>query len=142
MNRIRWTAIFIRHASSRRADQSSSNPEASERFPQVDLSQHPFRTSALLGRELRDGNINVNCQPAGFSMTFTGMEVLNQDGSQFEGIGIQPDVPAGRTRQGIAKGIDEILSPGPSDRRDRHRRAAALRQGRGRAQPKVGSRPA
>jgi hypothetical protein len=59
-----------------------------------------------------NGNINYNYLPAGFSMIFTGMKVLMQDGSQFEGIGIQPDVAVGRTRAGIAKGADEVLRRG------------------------------
>ena len=59
-----------------------------------------------------NGNINYIYLPAGFSMIFTGMKVLMQDGSQFEGIGIQPDVAVRRTRTGIAAGIDEVLRRG------------------------------
>jgi C-terminal processing protease CtpA/Prc len=59
-----------------------------------------------------NGDINYIYLPAGFSMIFTGLKVLMQDGSQFEGIGIQPDVPVRRTRAGIAMGIDEVLSRG------------------------------
>lgn len=50
--------------------------------------------------------------PGGDCMTWTGMRVLKHDGSRHHGVGIQPDVPATRTRAGVAAGRDEVLETG------------------------------
>jgi len=59
-----------------------------------------------------NGNINYNDLPAGFRVSFTGMKVLKQDGSQYHGVGVHPTVPASRTRAGVAAGQDEVLLRG------------------------------
>ena len=59
-----------------------------------------------------DGDINFNDLPGGFRVSFTGMKVLKQDGSQYHGVGVHPAVPASRTRSGIAAGKDELLLRG------------------------------
>jgi len=56
-----------------------------------------------------NGNINPFTVPGGYSIVFTGMKVLKQDGSQHHGVGIQPTIPVSRTRAGIAAGRDEML---------------------------------
>lgn len=56
-----------------------------------------------------NGNVNPFTLPGGYTVSWTGMKVLKQDGSQHHGIGIQPTVPASRTRKGVAEGKDEIL---------------------------------
>ena len=59
-----------------------------------------------------DGNINYISLPGGYTLGFTGMKVLKNDGSQFHGVGIHPTIPASRTRAGVAAGIDEVLARG------------------------------
>jgi C-terminal processing protease CtpA/Prc len=59
-----------------------------------------------------NGNVNPFELPGGFSMTWTGMKVLKQDGSQHHGVGIAPTVPAARTQAGVAAGRDEVLERG------------------------------
>jgi uncharacterized protein (TIGR03437 family) len=59
-----------------------------------------------------NGNINSNVLPGGFQVSFTGMKVLKQDGSQYMGVGVHPTVPAWRTRSGVAAGLDEVLQRG------------------------------
>lgn len=56
-----------------------------------------------------NGNINPFNLPGGFTLNWTGMRVLKQDGSQHHGIGILPTIPATRTLKGVAAGRDELL---------------------------------
>ncbi len=56
-----------------------------------------------------NGDINQIKLPGNFTVTFTGLKTLNQDDSQFHGIGVQPTYPVSPTIQGIAEGRDEIL---------------------------------
>lgn len=58
------------------------------------------------------GDVNPFALPGGFTITWTDLRVLKPDGSCFWGIGIQPTVPASRTRRGIAEQRDEILQHG------------------------------
>lgn len=57
-----------------------------------------------------NGNINRTMLPGGFVMIWTGMRVLNDDGSVYHGVGTPPTVPVSPTPQGIAAGTDEVLS--------------------------------
>jgi uncharacterized protein (TIGR03437 family) len=59
-----------------------------------------------------DGNVTGFTLFGLYYMGFTGMKVVNQDGSQFHGIGVRPTVPVMRTRAGVAAGQDEILERG------------------------------
>jgi C-terminal processing protease CtpA/Prc len=59
-----------------------------------------------------NGNVNPFELPGGYSVTWTGMKVLKQDGSQHHGIGIHPTVPASPTQAGVAAGRDEVLERG------------------------------
>jgi C-terminal processing protease CtpA/Prc len=56
-----------------------------------------------------NGNVNPFQLPGGYSVAWTGMKVLKQDGSQHHGVGIQPTQPVTRTRKGAAEGRDEVL---------------------------------
>jgi C-terminal processing protease CtpA/Prc len=59
-----------------------------------------------------NGNVNPFKLPGGYTVSWTGMKVLKHDGSQHHGIGIQPTVPASRTRKGVTEGKDELLLRG------------------------------
>jgi hypothetical protein len=56
-----------------------------------------------------NGNVNSFSLPGGYAVSWTGMKVLKQDGSQHHGIGILPTIPVSRTRAGVAAGHDELL---------------------------------
>lgn len=66
------------------------------------------RLAAVVGRQSAgtNGNITGVQLPGGFAFTYTGMQVLNPDGSQFHGIGIVPDVPVEWTREALRNGVD------------------------------------
>jgi C-terminal processing protease CtpA/Prc len=59
-----------------------------------------------------NGNVNPFSLPGGYSMSWTGMRVLKQNGSYHHGVGIQPTVPVSRTLRGVAEGRDEVLEKG------------------------------
>jgi uncharacterized protein (TIGR03437 family) len=59
-----------------------------------------------------DGNVTSFNLFGLYYLGFTGMKVLNADGSQYHGIGAPPTVPVMRTRAGVAAGIDEVLARG------------------------------
>jgi C-terminal processing protease CtpA/Prc len=73
-----------------------------------------YKLGKLVGQQTAgtNGNINRVMLPGGFVIQWTGMRVLKQDGSQHHGIGYLPDVPASRTRKGVAEGRDEVLEEG------------------------------
>ena len=56
-----------------------------------------------------NGNVNPFPLPGSYTVWWTGMKVLKQDGSRHHGIGIQPTVPCARTLAGVAAGRDEQL---------------------------------
>jgi C-terminal processing protease CtpA/Prc len=56
-----------------------------------------------------NGNKNQFSIPGGYTLHWTGMRVLKQDGSQHHGVGIQPTILVSRTLEGIAEGRDEQL---------------------------------
>lgn len=57
-----------------------------------------------------NGNINPFTLPGGYGISWTGMKVLKQDGSQHHGVGIKPTVAAARTIAGVRAGQDEFLA--------------------------------
>lgn len=57
-----------------------------------------------------NGNVNRIPLPGGYRVMFTGMRVLESDGSPIEGVGIPPDVPVHRTIQGVIDGKDQYLA--------------------------------
>jgi C-terminal processing protease CtpA/Prc len=56
-----------------------------------------------------NGDVNPFTLPGGFRMEWTGLRVLNHDGSQFHGVGVQPTIPCSRTKEGARAGRDELL---------------------------------
>ena len=73
-----------------------------------------YRLGEILGEATAgtNGNVNPFTLPGGYTVTWTGMKVLKQDGSQHHGVGIQPTIPVSRTQAGVAAGRDEILERG------------------------------
>ena len=70
-----------------------------------------YRLAEIVGSPTAgtNGNINPFSVPGGYTISWTGMKVLRQDGTRHHGIGIQPDVPCSRTIAGVAAGRDEQL---------------------------------
>jgi len=56
-----------------------------------------------------NGNRTWLSLPGGGRLWFTGMRVKFGDGSRFQNVGIQPDVPVAPTVEGIRAGRDEVL---------------------------------
>lgn len=56
-----------------------------------------------------DGNVSPIPFPGGFSSYISGIGVFYPDGRETQGIGIVPDIKVSPTREGIKKGIDELL---------------------------------
>ena len=56
-----------------------------------------------------NGNVNSFTLPGGFTITWTGMKVLKQNGSRHHGVGIIPNVAVSRNRAAIAAGRDDFL---------------------------------
>lgn len=56
-----------------------------------------------------NGNINPFTLPGGYRISWTGMEVVNHDGTPLHGHGVTPTVPAQRTIAGVRAGRDEVL---------------------------------
>jgi len=56
-----------------------------------------------------NGNINFINLPCGYTIGFTGMKVLKQDGSQHYHVGYEPDYQIYRTIRAIKEGRDEAL---------------------------------
>jgi C-terminal processing protease CtpA/Prc len=56
-----------------------------------------------------NGNVNPFTLPGNYTVVWTGMKVLKNDGSRHHGVGIQPTVLVRRTIRGIAEQRDEQL---------------------------------
>jgi C-terminal processing protease CtpA/Prc len=59
-----------------------------------------------------NGNATSIALPGGGSFRFTGMRLLNPDGSRFNGIGVQADIRVDRTFEGVRARRDEVLDAG------------------------------
>ncbi|HLN28255.1 MAG TPA: S41 family peptidase [Gemmataceae bacterium] len=70
-----------------------------------------YKLAAIVGGPTAgtNGNINPMRLPGGYTVAWTGMRVLKQDGSRHHGVGIQPTIPAKRTIQGVRDWRDELL---------------------------------
>jgi C-terminal processing protease CtpA/Prc len=70
-----------------------------------------FKLGEIVGEPTAgtNGNVNPFPVPGGYTITWTGMKVLKQDGSRHHGVGVIPTIPVSRTRAGIAAGRDEML---------------------------------
>jgi C-terminal processing protease CtpA/Prc len=56
-----------------------------------------------------NGNINPFSLPGGHRIVWTGMKVVNHDGSALAGHGVQPTEPVTATIAGVRQGRDEVL---------------------------------
>jgi C-terminal processing protease CtpA/Prc len=56
-----------------------------------------------------NGNIRLVRLPGGYTVQFTGVKVVNFDGSTFHGRGVQPDIPVYPTHKGVLSDRDEVL---------------------------------
>jgi hypothetical protein len=72
---------------------------------------HDSHLATLVGEASAgtNGNANVAPLPGGFSMRFTGMRVVLEDGTALQGKGIVPDVIVHPTLEGVRAGRDEVL---------------------------------
>jgi C-terminal processing protease CtpA/Prc len=70
-----------------------------------------YKLATIVGQPTAGANGNVTSftLPGGYTIRFTGMKVRQQDGSQLQGIGIQPDIFVKETIKGVAEGRDEFL---------------------------------
>lgn len=70
-----------------------------------------YKLGEIVGSATAGSNGNVTSVelPAGYSISWTGMQVLKHDGSRHHGVGIAPTVPVAPTREGLAAGRDEVL---------------------------------
>jgi C-terminal processing protease CtpA/Prc len=70
-----------------------------------------FKLGTLVGRPTSgaNGNINNYVMQGGFSISYSGLYVLNADGSRHHAIGILPDVLVEPTLESVRKGQDLIL---------------------------------
>ncbi|MCH8150238.1 MAG: hypothetical protein IH987_20040 [Planctomycetes bacterium] len=70
-----------------------------------------YKLGAIVGSPTAgtNGNVNPFPLPGGYTVMWTGMKVLTQDGARHHGIGILPTVPVARTIAGIRAGRDEFL---------------------------------
>lgn len=70
-----------------------------------------FRLAEIVGGPTAgtNGNVNPFALPGGYTVFWTGMQVLKHDGSRHHGVGIQPTVPVTRTLKAVTEGRDELL---------------------------------
>jgi C-terminal processing protease CtpA/Prc len=82
---------------------------AAENFSQMLVGSD--RPAVVVGQRSAgtNGNITGVQLPGGFGFTYTGMRVLNVDGSQFHGIGIVPDITVPATAADLRDGVDRDL---------------------------------
>lgn len=59
-----------------------------------------------------NGNVNPIRLPGGYTLGWTGMQVIKHDGTRHHGVGIRPTLPVVPTRRGLAEGRDEVLDKG------------------------------
>lgn len=70
-----------------------------------------YKLAEIIGSSTAGANGNTNpfSTIGGFYLSWTGMKVLKQDGSQHHLIGVEPTIVVEPTMQGIRKGEDEVL---------------------------------
>ncbi|MCB2083038.1 MAG: hypothetical protein KDD90_03160 [Sphingomonadaceae bacterium] len=66
-----------------------------------------------------NGNVAQFDLPGGYRIRFTGMKVVNRDGSQHHILGIEPDISVAPTIDGIRAGRDEVLERGLAELRSK-----------------------
>jgi C-terminal processing protease CtpA/Prc len=83
---------------------------AAENFMQMLVGAH--RLTAIVGEQRSagtNGNITGVQLPGGFAFSYTGMRVLNPDGSRHHGVGIVPDVDTSLSAADLRDGVDRDL---------------------------------
>lgn len=72
---------------------------------------HQNRLGLVVGEPTAgtNGNMVIFRTVGNWLVSFTGMHVLNRDGTLHQGHGIQPDIVVHPTRQGLISGHDEVL---------------------------------
>jgi peptidase S41-like protein len=83
---------------------------AAENFMQMLVGAH--RLTAIVGERRSagtNGNITGVQLPGGFGFSYTGMRVLNPDGSRHHGVGIVPDVETSLSAADLRDGVDRDL---------------------------------
>ncbi len=70
-----------------------------------------YRLAEIVGAPTAgtNGNVNPFRVPGGFRISWTGMRVFKQDGSEHHGVGVRPTVEVQRSRQAVLEGRDEFL---------------------------------
>lgn len=89
---------------------SPASVSAAENFCQMLIGAG--RVDHVVGSESSagtNGNISGMKLPGSYFFMFTGMEVLNPDGSQFHGIGIQADIVVEPSAADLRDGVDPVL---------------------------------
>ncbi len=87
---------------------SNKTVSAAENFSQMVVSQDRV---TVVGQQSAstNGNITGAWLPGQYYVYWTGMRLLNPDGSQFHGVGIVPDVVVEPTAEDFAAGLDPEL---------------------------------
>lgn len=100
--RIQGKTVFL-------ADESAIS--GSETF--LSIIKH-YRIGNIIGSTTAgtNGDVSMIALPGLYQVWWTGRRVLNHDGSQFHGIGINPDISVRPTIKGIREGRDEVLERG------------------------------
>lgn len=70
-----------------------------------------YKLATVIGQKTTGstGNVLQYTLPGNIRVMWTGMMVLNYDGSQFHGVGVVPDIEVNQTIKGLSEGRDEIL---------------------------------
>ncbi|MEL6346951.1 MAG: S41 family peptidase, partial [Myxococcota bacterium] len=87
---------------------SDATVSAAENFSQMFFDE-PYVTVVGQSSAATNGNITFAWLPGASFMYFTGMEVLNPDGTQLHGVGIPVDVEVKPTPAALAAGDDPEL---------------------------------
>jgi hypothetical protein len=76
----------------------------------LSMAEH-HKLGAIVGSPTAgtNGNVRVVMLPAGYDVQFTGIKVLNYDGTPFHGRGVPLTLTARRTRQGVLSETDDVL---------------------------------
>ena len=88
---------------------SGSSMSATETF--VSIYKH-YKLGKVIGQRTAGTNGNVNTYrnlPGGFTFSFTGMRVLNHDGTRFHLLGITPDIEINETYEDLLENRDPAL---------------------------------
>jgi len=86
--------------------------ESTQSAPESILDMVKFgKIGPIIGKPTAgaNGNINTLILPGGIQITFSGLKVVNSDGSQHHLIGVKPDVEVGYTLEDVKTGNDPFI---------------------------------